>query len=235
MSDPTQPSPVTLESDRPHEVWIIQPQRQRLWLHIVLLAATFVSGGEGVTAWLKATPAAFQTFVGAIQGSKHPPFWRLINALGIDLVGEETARLLAEHFNPLEKLMVASTDELLAIHGIGEAAASSITGYFALEKNQAMIRHLFDSGMKVRYPEIKVIRESRITGKKIVFTGKAEKFTRDEFGELVRQYGGVPSDSVSSKTDYLVAGENPGSKIAKARELGVPVINETEFLDLLGI
>ncbi len=174
-----------------------------------------------------------ENLIQSIENSKKIEYWKFINALGIAYVGEETSRILAEGFNPLQKLMEAGIDDLLKKEGIGEVVASSIYGFFRNEDNIRLIQSLMKTGINIQYPEPVNEISSPIKGKRIVFTGKAEGFTREEFGELVRKFGGLPSDSVSGNTDFLVAGENPGSKLEKARQFGVKILTDKEFLELL--
>jgi len=166
-----------------------------------------------------------------IQGKKHRPFWRLINALGIRFVGEATAQLLAKHFEKLEKLMEASEEELLHMEGIGEQVASSIREFFASERNQALIKKLQDNGVRGLPPEPQAA--SILGGKTFVFTGGLANLSRGEAKAMVAARGGKVTSSVSAKTDYVVAGADPGSKLAKARELGVTVLDEAAFAELL--
>ncbi|MGA2141704.1 MAG: NAD-dependent DNA ligase LigA [Brevinematales bacterium] len=171
----------------------------------------------------------------SIELSKNVEYWRFINALGIDYVGEESSRLLAAHFYPLEVLMEAGEEDLMKVQGVGGIIAKSLSDYFKNHGNRVIIHEIIESGVVIIYPDQdrERIRESAITGKKVVFTGRAESFTREEFSALVRQNGGIPSDSVSRSADYLVAGENPGSKLDRARALGVKILDENEFLELL--
>lgn len=169
----------------------------------------------------------------SIRRSKRTEFWRFINAIGIKYVGEQTARLLAQKFSSLDDLMNASKERLMQVEKIGEIVADSIVSFFSSSENRELISNLIENGIEIQYG-FKIERESPITGMKIVFTGKSIRFTREQFKELVRRYGGVPSDSVTNSTDLLVVGENPGSKLDKARKLQVRTITAEEFLELLG-
>jgi DNA ligase (NAD+) len=172
-----------------------------------------------------------QNIVGAIQAGKEVPLWRLINALGIRFVGEATAQLLARHFQSLENLMIADQEELVHVEGVGEQVASSIREFFGNDRNQALIKKLQDNGVRGLPPEAPA--PSALGGKTFVFTGGLATFSRDEAKALVAARGGKVTSSVSAKTDYVVAGADPGSKLAKARELGVTVLDEAEFEDLV--
>ncbi|MEJ5285333.1 MAG: NAD-dependent DNA ligase LigA [Brevinematales bacterium] len=171
----------------------------------------------------------------SIENSKKIEYFRFIYSLGIPYVGEETARLLADNFSPIEKLYNITKESLLDIYGIGDTVAESIYQYFKNDANKNMINQLLSTGIEIKYTTNTIVENSPIKGKKIVFTGKAETFTREGFEELVRKYGGIPSDSVSKNTDYLVVGENPGSKLEKAKSVGVKILSEQEFLELLGV
>lgn len=171
----------------------------------------------------------------SIEISKNIEYWRFINALGVDYVGEESSRLLAEKFCPLDILMDSSEESLMTVQGIGGVIAKSVFSYFNDKRNRGIILNIIDSGVVIIYPAtILPIKNSMITGKKFVFTGRAESFSREKLALLVRQFGGITSDSVSKNTDYLIAGENPGSKLEKAVSLGIKILNEKEFLDMIG-
>ena len=172
-----------------------------------------------------------QNIVSAIQGSKERPLWRLINALGIRYVGEATAQLLARHFHSLDSLMAADQEELLHVEGVGEQVAGSIREFFGNDRNQALIRRLRDNGVRGLPPEPQAA--SPLGGKTFVFTGGLADLSRDEAKTMVAARGGKVTSSVSAKTDYVVAGTDPGSKLAKARELGVEILDEAAFADLL--
>jgi DNA ligase (NAD+) len=169
--------------------------------------------------------------VAAIQNSKTAPFWRLINALGIRFVGEATAQVLAQHFPNLETLMAASEAELKEVEGVGDQVARSIREYFDNPRNRELIRKLREAGVRELPP--KPPAPSPLAGKIFVFTGGLSRFSREEAKALVLARGGKVSSSVSAKTDYVVAGADPGSKYAKARELGVTILDEAGFEELV--
>jgi DNA ligase (NAD+) len=172
-----------------------------------------------------------QNIINAIQGSKHPAFWRLINALGIRFVGEATAQKLAQHFQTLEVLINASKEELLEVVEVGEQVASSIREYFDNPRNREIIRKLGEAGVQERPPEPRAA--GPLAGKSFVFTGALSRLSREEAKTRVTDRGGKVSSSVSAKTDYVVVGAEPGSKYAKAKELGITILDETAFEDLL--
>ncbi|MDP2046782.1 MAG: helix-hairpin-helix domain-containing protein, partial [Deltaproteobacteria bacterium] len=163
--------------------------------------------------------------------SKEVPLWRLINALGIRYVGEATAQLLARYFPSLDKLMAADQEALLHVEGVGEQVAASLQDFFAHDRNQALLKKLTAAGVRGLPPKPQAA--SPLGGKTFVFTGGLPNLSRDEAKAMVAARGGKVTSSVSAKTDYVVAGADPGSTWAKARELGVTVLNEAEFMELL--
>jgi DNA ligase (NAD+) len=173
-----------------------------------------------------------QNLIQAVEASKRVPLWRLINALGIRYVGEATAQLLAQHFQSLDDLMKADLEDLVHVEGVGEQVASSIREFFDNERNKALIRKLREAGVKEeKQPEAP--KATPLGGKTFVFTGGLARFSREEAKAQVAARGGKVSSSVSAKTDYVVVGAEPGSKLAKAQELGVTILDETAFAELL--
>lgn len=168
----------------------------------------------------------------SIQSAKEIDLARFIYALGIKHVGEQTAFDLAAHFGTLEKLRTASLDELNAIENIGEVVAKSIHEYFSDKQNQKFVDRLLEKGIRIRNQELG-IRGGKLKGLKILVTGTLDSMSRDEAKHAVLENGGDWVSAVSKNTDYLVVGENPGSKLAKAEKLGVRVIDEKEFLKLI--
>lgn len=169
----------------------------------------------------------------AIERTKTVPLDRFIYALGIRNVGEHVASILAEHFGSLEALMAASKEELLRIHEIGPEVAASVSGFFASKRIRSLIEELRSLGVKVS--SISREKSTRpLEGKTFVFTGALEEFEREEAMRIVRSLGGRASSSVSAKTTYVVAGPGAGSKLARARELGIPILSEKEFKRLIG-
>lgn len=172
-----------------------------------------------------------ENLLGAIAASRERELARFIFALGIRNVGEHTAKLLAAAFGSIEALAGATEEELLAIREIGPQVAESIRTFFHNPENRNVVERLFAAGVRPSVAEKTV--GGRFTGKTFVFTGALSRFTRDEAKRLVEGQGGHAAGSVSKKTDYVVAGEEAGSKLDKARQLGVRVISEEEFLELL--
>jgi DNA ligase (NAD+) len=173
-----------------------------------------------------------QNIIKAIQRSKRVPLHRLIYALGIRYVGEATARILARHFQSLEGLINASGDELLQVEGVGEQVAASIREYFGLPRHLELLRQLKEAGVEELPPEAPAT--GPLAGKTFVFTGGLAHISREEAKARVTARGGKVSSSVSAKTDYVVMGADPGSKYAKAVELGVPLLDEAAFEELIG-
>lgn len=172
-----------------------------------------------------------ENLLGAIDNSKKRELSRFVFALGIRHVGEHTARLLANAFGSLENLEKATEEELLSIREIGPQVAQSIVTFFRNPENIAVIEKMLDSGVRPAREEKKV--GGRFAGKTFVFTGSLTRFTRDEAKRMVESEGGNAAGSVSRKTDFVVAGAEAGSKLAKAAELGVKILGEEEFLELL--
>ncbi len=176
-----------------------------------------------------------ENLIRAIEKSKQQPLERLIFALGIPFVGEGAARLLAERYKSLDELMQAREEELAEIEGIGEKTASSIRQFFNNPHNREVIEKLRRAGVRfTREEETPAQTDERFAGKTFVFTGALSRYSRDEAAELVRQRGGKVSNSVSRKTDYVVVGTDPGSKYRKAQQLGVRILSEQEFYEMLG-
>jgi DNA ligase (NAD+) len=167
-----------------------------------------------------------------IAGSKRRPLARFLFGLGIRNVGEHVARLLAESFGSLQALGEADEDDLLAVKGIGPEVASSVRAFFEAEGTRRVLSELGALGVEPQPPE-RVAAGDGDEGPTIVFTGKLERFTRQEAEEAARRLGGRASASVSKKTDFVVAGPRAGSKLEKARRLGVKVLTEEEFAALL--
>lgn len=168
----------------------------------------------------------------SIEKSKHNSLDKLIHGLGIRMIGAQTAKILASNINDISDLLNISTEELSHIETIGPTMAQSIRYYFDRVENKRLIEQLKSSGVNTRGTK-KSSLEGPLTGKTFVLTGTLSSFTREEASERIESLGGKVSSSVSKKTDYVVAGEEAGSKLAKAEELGVKIIDESVFLELL--
>ena len=169
-----------------------------------------------------------------IEASKKQPLVRLLAALNIHHIGATTAELLADHFGDMDSLAGATEDELLGIEGIGPELAGSVRRYFASASGKDTIADLHAVGVNMRQPRAKKALDQPLTGKTVVVTGTLKKFSRKEMENLIKELGGKPSNSVSANTDFVVAGEKAGSKQDKARKLGVKVLDEQQFLNLIG-
>ena len=176
-----------------------------------------------------------QLVVRGIEQSKEVPFERVLFALGIRFVGETSARLLARHFKSMDALMAATTEELQEVEGIGEVMARSITDYFHDEANLEIVRRLRGYGLQFALSDEQTAAQSdRLAGQSIVISGVFQHHSRDEYKLLIEQHGGKNVGSISSKTSFILAGDNMGpSKLEKARKLGVRIINEDEFLEII--
>lgn len=176
-----------------------------------------------------------ENIIDAIEESKHRPLEKLIFALGIRFVGEGAAKLLAKQFKSLDTIMSASYDEIDAIDGIGEKTAESVIQYFGEKENLKVIDKLRNAGLNFEEEKkgnVGLIDE-RFKDKTFVFTGKLEHFSRDEAKEIAERRGANVTNTVSKNTDYLVAGDDPGSKYKKAKELNVKILSEQEFIKML--
>ena len=173
-----------------------------------------------------------QNAVDAITRSKENDLWRLIFALGIRQVGAKAAKILATHFGSMDGLRRATAEELTEIDDVGAVTADYITHWMQSDQAADLLARLQKAGVNMECHQELVDR--RFAGMTFVLTGALTRFTREEAGEMIELRGGKVSSSVSKKTTYVVAGENAGSKLKKANELGIPVLTEQEFLNLLG-
>ncbi|GAB4509789.1 MAG: NAD-dependent DNA ligase LigA [Sulfuricaulis sp.] len=173
-----------------------------------------------------------QNLVNQLEKSKDTTLARFLNALGIPQVGEATAQLLADQFGSLDDIMDAGRETLEQIHGIGPTMAEDIYSFFHEKHNRGVIRDLLKAGIHWPKPT-RAKKSSALTGKTFVITGGLSTMTRDEAKRRLQELGAKVSGSVSKKTDYVIVGEEPGSKADKARALGVRMLDEREFLDLI--
>jgi DNA ligase (NAD+) len=173
----------------------------------------------------------------AIAASKGNELWRLLHGLGIPNVGEGLARSLAEAFGSLDALMAADRDALAAVRDVGGIVADSVTGFFALEKNRAVVEKLRAAGVAfdrvVRRGAAAADGGGPFFGKRVVLTGTLEKFTREDAAERLREAGATVAGTVGKTTDFVVAGHDAGSKLDKAQKLGIRVLDEADFIRLL--
>ena len=170
----------------------------------------------------------------AIESSKKQPLNRVLFALGLRFVGEHVARVLIKSFHSIDNIKKATKEELMAVHEIGPQVADSVVDFFKNKKNITIIEKLAKAGVEMK-PVVEEKSEKRLAGKTIVFTGSLTTFTRKEAQELVDQLGGRAASSISKNTDFVVAGENAGSKMARAQQLGVDILTEQEFRKFVGL
>ena len=173
-----------------------------------------------------------ENILSAIEASKKPPLANFIYALGISNVGKKTAKDLAQTFHTYERLKNATIEELVAIRDVGEVVAKDIVDFFRNENYMRVVQELFDAGVQPR-EDAGAAEGGKFEGKTFVLTGTLTQYTRKQAQELIENLGGKTSSSVSKKTDYVVAGEEAGSKLRKAQELGVAVLSENEFVSML--
>ncbi len=170
-----------------------------------------------------------------IEQSKNVPFPRVLYAIGIRYVGETVAKKLALHFKRMDALMQACYEELIAVEEIGEKIARSVIGYFAKPEHLKMIKRLKEKGIQMEIREEEKPVAPILEGKRFVVSGVFDNYSRDEIKRLIEIYGGKNVSSVSSKTDYVLAGHNMGpGKKQKAKELGIPIISEEDFEEIIG-
>ena len=186
---------------------------------------------DGVKSLWKAGSAAAKKLLAAIEASKSQDVSRLIYALGIRQVGAKTGKVLASAFGNLDGLMAASVEELTEVPDVGAVTAENIYQWFRQSQSRHMVERLRQAG--VNFESKRVITDARFAGKIFVLTGALSKFTREEATEKIELLGGKASGSVSKKTSFVVVGENAGSKERKARELGIPILTEDEFLKMI--
>lgn len=177
-----------------------------------------------------------QKIVNGIEASKKVPFERVVFALGIRFVGETSARLLARRFKTMDALQAATMQQLMDIDGVGEVIAKSVITYFANPVNQEIVERLRSYGLQMQLSEEQIEGTSdRLSGKSIVISGVFAKHSRDEYKALIEKNGGKNVGSISGKTSFILAGENMGpSKLQKAEKLGVPLVDEATFLEMIG-
>ncbi|MBS0652082.1 MAG: NAD-dependent DNA ligase LigA [Verrucomicrobia bacterium] len=176
---------------------------------------------------------SIQNLLTSIDKSRRVSLSRLILALGIKYVGEGTAEVIAEHASDIDTLAKMDVDELLEIEGVGEKIAQSIVDYFSDPAHIKEIHALFKHGVKAEAPKVVRRKDHLFSGRTLVLTGTLHNYSRSEATQLIKERGGKVSGSVSSKTDFVVAGEDPGSKLDKAKELKVKVLSEYDFEKLL--
>ena len=173
--------------------------------------------------------------ISGIEESKNVPFERVVFALGIRFVGETSGKLLARHFKNIDALMNATLEELLEIDGIGEVMAKSIITYFHNEENMQIVERLRSYGLQMALSREQMENASDLLqGKSIVISGVFQHHSRDEYKMMIEQNGGKNVGSISGKTSFILAGDNMGpSKLQKAEKLGIRIVSEDEFLEMI--
>jgi len=157
---------------------------------------------------------------------------KFLNALGIRFVGKESSDILAQNFSDIEKLKIATYEDLYAIEGIGDKMAQNIVEYFSNNENLQMIDEMIALGVKITNKYNGVL-DLKLKGKSFVITGTLETLSREDAQSRLKELGAKTPSSVSKKTDYVVVGDNPGSKATKAQELGITILNEQELLEMI--
>ena len=186
---------------------------------------------EDIKSLWKSGETAAKKLLSAIELSKQQDISRLIYALGIRQVGAKTGKVLAQHFGSIDALANATAEELTEVQDVGAITAQNIATWFAQSQSQHMIERLRAAG--VNFESKRIITDARFAGMTFVLTGALSKFTRDEATEKIELFGGKAAGSVSKKTTYVVVGEKAGSKERKARELGIPILTEDDFLTMI--
>jgi DNA ligase (NAD+) len=177
-----------------------------------------------------------ENLIAGIDASRDRGLSRVLASISIRHVGPRVAKLITQRYPTIDKLMNASVEQLASIHEIGDAIAASVSEFCHSPHGQRIFRELAEVGVKLEQPHSGSDSSARILdGKSIVVTGTLQHFTRDEIQSLIEKLGGRASSSVSKNTDFVVAGDKAGSKLAKAQQLGVQVISESEFKQLAGL
>ena len=186
---------------------------------------------DDVKSLWKSGETAARKLLAAIENSKQQDLSRLIYALGIRQVGAKTGKVLAAHFGSMDALAAASVEELTQVEDIGAVTAQNIYDWFRSEQSVRLLQRLQEAGVNMQSQ--RSVTDTRFAGMTFVLTGALSKFTRDEATEKIEAFGGKAAGSVSKKTTYVVVGENAGSKEKKARELGIPILSEDDFLQMI--
>ena len=173
-----------------------------------------------------------QNLINSIETSKQNDLYRLITALGIRFVGSKVAKTLSKRYKTMDNLMETTFDELSMIEDIGPVVANSVVEFFAQDQTKDLINKLKQSGVNMQYLT-EESEDDRFAGKTFVLTGGLENYTRKEASDIIEKFGGKTSSSVSKKTDYVLAGESAGSKLTKAQDLGIKIISEEEFQEMI--
>lgn len=188
---------------------------------------------EDIASLKKSGDKFADNLINAINKSKKNNLDKLISSLGIRHVGTKAAKTLAREYKTMDNLMKASEVNLSLVDDIGAITAKSICEFFEQEQSKELIKKLKAAGVKMSNTEEEEEGDNRFSGMTFVLTGTLEKYTRDEASDIIEKFGGKTSGSVSKKTAYVLAGEEAGSKLTKAQELGITVITEDEFEEMI--
>jgi DNA ligase (NAD+) len=188
---------------------------------------------EQASALERMADKSAQNLLAGLEASKHREFWRAIFAVGIRQVGSRMAQTLEQNFADIDQLMAADVDRLQQIRDMGPVAAQSLADYFKIPRNRSLVERLRKAGVNFKRLASTFPASSYLAGRTFVLTGTLSKFTRDQAEQEIRKRGGTMTSSVSKKTSYVVAGAEPGSKLEKAQTLGVAILDESAFLELL--
>lgn len=201
--------------------------------HIRSAADLYELSREDVAALDKLGDKSAANLIAAIEKSKQNDLYRLLYALGIQLNGLKSSKTIAAHFQTMESIMAASEEELTAIPDIGEKTAQNICSFFSRPENKELVRRLKDLGIN----QVSLAAEPKsggtLNGKKFVITGKFAEYSRDEIVQIIEENGGTSAGSVSKKTDYVIAGEDAGSKLKKAQDLNIPIISLADLTEMI--
>ena len=174
-----------------------------------------------------------QKLIESIEKSKNNEFYRLINGFGIKTIGTNAAKQLAKKYKNIDNLMKASSDSLTMVDDMGQVRADNVYEFFHQDQTRDLIKRLKKAGVNMKVDEENEVLEERFAGQTFVLTGTLEKYTRDEAKKIIEDFSGKVSGSVSKKTTYVLAGEEAGSKLTKAQGLGVAIITEQEFEEMI--
>ena len=178
-------------------------------------------------------PTSINKLLNSIESSKSMPFSKILFGLGIKNVGSKVAEIIVDHLHTIDNVMNATKEELISIFEIGDVIADSIIEYFKDPKNIDLINFMKEEGFNLSQEEKKIVDDHFFSDKTVVLTGRLTHLTRDEASEKLVKLGAKITSSVSKRTDYVIAGEDAGSKLRRANELGITVLNEEELLNKL--
>ena len=186
---------------------------------------------EDISSMERMGDKSAENLINSIEKSKSRGLDKFIFALGIRHVGQKASKLIAKTFKSVDNLMIADEEDISQIDGIGDIIAKSIVSYFKIPQNIELIENLKNCGINMEFKDNVI--DNKLSGKSFVLTGTLQKYTRTEASKLIESLGGTVTSSVSKKTSYVLAGSEPGSKADKAKKLGVDIISEEEFENMI--